>query len=123
MIGNYWSIGIALTPHPAGNQYIWEATLEFMDCGVYRDERINSTRGTLSMSCWLSAADLIFALPGLVADAKALGIEFVESDGKVRLYMQGDGEWNNIHYPPDWRRFINRLANHLDFVTIYKEDA
>lgn len=103
MIGDrYWSTGVMLTPRCER----WGVSIDFFDDGWCED---GTSEGTLRAR--YLGDDPVAAACGLVADAEKLGIVFRGSpDGPPSVYIVGDGEAEDIDYPPGWRQVVEAVA-------------
>lgn len=118
MIGeSYWSTGIMLRWYADGNQ--WSISLNFLDDG-FCDQ--SASEGTLKLRYLVD--DLEAGINTLKADAERLGIRMVGPGTMApTVYIEGDGEIDDMDYPPDWRELVNAQATRLGWQPCYTVDA
>lgn len=116
MIGRFWTTGITVTFMPDEEGMLYGVGLRFFDSGwVVR----GTAEGTLRQRYFMS--DLAQQLDGLIADATALEIEFKQIKGAVPyLFVEGDGEYEHVYLPDDWRAQLQAEAKRLGWFT-YEE--
>lgn len=127
MIGpRYWCTGIVVHYDPSATAYAqgveratpWRLEAQFFDDGWCAD---NSTEGTLRTR--YCCADLAAALDTLIADLRRLGIELRSASGPPALYVQGDGEDEEVPLPANWREVIGAQCARLGWENLYAVDA
>lgn len=108
MIGDgYWSTGIVLKYSGDGK---WSASLDFYDDGFCDDE---STEGNLHTRYFVGIET---AIDTLIADAKTLGIRFVNPTGdNPRLYAYGDGESKEWPMPKGYDELLSQQARRIGY--------
>jgi hypothetical protein len=119
MIGNgYWATGLTLKPLGNGPKgFDWHLYVDFYDDG-FCDE--NSTEGTLRHR--YVTTEVVRAAEVLKVDAERLGIRFNEIAGAPpAVYVEGDGEWQDIDYPANWREVASAVAEALGFQSSYED--
>jgi len=120
MIGNgYWSTGITVRFSDGK----WAASAGYLDNGFCDDsaeqERV-STQGKLHTRYYLRDGQtkdaLTVAVDTVKTDAERLGISWRDP----HVYMDGDGEWEDREYPPDWRLLVDEQARRLGWDPLYR---
>lgn len=115
MIGEgYWSTGITVRWYADGDQ--WRVSLRFLDDGFCED---GSTEGTLVVRYLMH--DLGDALDLLKADAERLGIRWAQVPQCPTIYMEADGEADDIDYPIGWQKIVNDQIRRLGWKLGYDE--
>ena len=129
MIGNgYWTTGITVTwqsyagtTHERGPHSGWGASLKFHDDGFWNDDADHgrvSTQGSLTTRYAIGDGDytdgLTVAIDILIDDATRLGIHMGGPNGfPPRLYVESDGEREDVELPDDWRAILAAQAARL----------
>lgn len=130
---SYWSVGIILTWHPGGARDHdgtktdgWTGEVEYYDDGWTGDDNPDAgklcTEGTLRtryvIADGTSQTAIRAIVDTLIADASRLGIEFRTGDGDLpRLYVPGDGEWEDRPLPDGWRQLLAAEAARIGWAT------
>jgi hypothetical protein len=118
MIGNtYWSTGVKLTPREEGH---WSVGIEFCDAGFCEHD---STKGTLCLRYQIPTEELERGIGVLLQDAKRLQIGVSPDQEPLCLYIEGDGEWERIPYPQNWREIMIGLASKFQMMTYSPQGA
>ena len=76
----------------------------------------DATEGRLRV-CY-QVDDLTRAIDTLKADAERIGITWKDPT----IYYPGDGEWEDVEYPPDWREITVVQSERLGWRAVYGKD-
>lgn len=123
MIGDrYVSTGI--TCRWLAHRDAWAASLKFIDAGFCNDHADTgsvSTEGTLHTRYYVqdgaAVGGLTAAIDAVISDAARLGIDFNCVGGSPSLYVDGDGEDEDVDLPEGWRGTLAQQAARLGWVT------
>lgn len=128
----YWSVGITLAYHPEGARDDngnktpgWSGEVDYYDDGWAGDddtdtgklctEGILRTRYVIVDGAQQSAVRAI--IDTLIADSGRLGIRFGSADMPPRLFVRGDGEWDDTPLPDGWRELLSGEAERVGWDT------
>lgn len=128
---SYWATGITLTWHPdipadyqGARTTGWSGKLDYFDDGWAGDDNPDrgriATEGTLRTRYRVADSQqtaLAAVIDTLIADAQRLGIQLGTSADGPRLYVPGDGEWDDHPLPDDWRNLLAAEAQRIGWKT------
>lgn len=127
MIGpRWWATGVTCKWRPTATNGGpgWSGTLQFYDSGFCDDDTDAgqvSTEGELRSRYYVpdgtTTDGLTAMLDVLIADAARLGIVFDHHGTAPYLYVEGDGERDDVPLPDGWREMLAVQALRLGWET------